>query len=138
MARGKLVADGSDADPQKAGGFRVGVFLEGDAADDLPVEGGVALEAALDVEDEGQSVFEGANTATRDPAAAYGLFQQVGQAAHLGIEAAAEQVFGVPATFHSYREGEVSLYGARVGSRMVVRQRSFRGSGWCCAPAGRE
>ena len=108
MARGSLLQTVRTLIGRRPAASAWGVFLEDDAADDLLVEGGEALEAALDIEDEQESVFEGANTATGDPAAACGLFQQVGRAAHPGVEVAAEQVFGVPASFHSYREGAVS------------------------------
>ena len=106
---GELVGDGSDADPQEVGGFGVGVFLEDDAADDLPVEGGEALEAALDIEDEDESVFEGADAAAGDPAAAYGFPKKVGRTAHLhgGIEVAAKQAFGV---FAVKREGDRGFF----------------------------
>ena len=76
---GEFVADGAAAGAEEDGGFCLGVLLEDDATDDLAIDEAEAVEAAFDVEDEDESVFEGANATAGDPAAAYGLTQQVGQ-----------------------------------------------------------
>jgi hypothetical protein len=49
------------------------VLLEYDAADELPVEKAEFLEAPFNIEDEDNRVFEGANSAARDPSSTDGF-----------------------------------------------------------------
>lgn len=90
-------ADGTKADTDEGSGLGLGIFLEKNAADDLAIESGELLEAALDIEDEDQCVFKGADGAAGDPAPVYGLSENVGRAPDLrgGIEIAAQQLAGV-------------------------------------------
>jgi len=56
----------------------MGVLLQNYAGDHLAVEGVEALETALDVEDEDESVFEGTYAAAGYPTATYGCSKEVG------------------------------------------------------------
>jgi hypothetical protein len=141
---GEFVADGAAAGAEENGGFCLGVLLEDDAADDLAVDQAEAVEAAFDVEDEDECVFEGADSTAGDPAAPDGFAEQVGGAAYLyrGVEIAAQEVFGVLAIEGPADERFVVVirdwFGLGFGELMplnLVDGRGQEGGLGCCAGA---
>jgi len=75
----------------------MGVLLDQDSGDELPVDDGEFVQAAFYVEDEDECVFEGADLSAGDPAAVDGFAEDAGGAAYLHgcVEVALEQLLGV-------------------------------------------
>lgn len=73
------------------------VLLNDHAGDQLTIYEGKFFEAAFDVEDEDQGVFEGSDAAAGDPSLADGFAEKVGRTANLhgGVLVASQELLGV-------------------------------------------
>ena len=112
-------ADGTFGAIEQECGFCVRVLLENDAADDVALEGGEAVEELLHVEDEDDAILEGFRDAVRGPTALDMFGEDSGPAAnqHGCEEITAKDPFGMFAVKAYVGCGAGSRGHARIGSR---------------------